>query len=227
MFIALLTPGFVYLESRERRHPGIDYSTLRETSLVVITSVVSISIAAVLGALLRWWYPDSTPDIGAYIRGGGGYYEDHYVEATAWAFGLVLVACVLARLWAVPPAFLCKIQPINPWVRERRGSGVIGQKSGWSAAFDAHRDARKVLEVVLTDGTSFFGILGSRSTQIAETMDRDLVLTAPLMVRESSATDWTDLEGGGTVVISAARIKYMLVSYEEVTPGDASDAPKR
>jgi hypothetical protein len=216
LFIALLTPGFVYLETRERRHPGVEYSTLRETSLVVVTSVVSLAIASALAGLIRALWPDHTPDVGAYVRDGGAYFKDHYAQATLWSFGVIAVACVVARLWAVPPAFLGRIGPIKPWIRERRGSGVIGQMSGWGAAFDVHRDERKVLEVVLTDGTSLFGTLGSRSTQIAETMDRDLVLTAPIMVRESTAKDWTPLDGGGTIVVSAARIKYMLVCYEVV-----------
>ena len=225
LFLALLSPGFVYLQARERRHPGIDYSVLRETSLVVVTSALGLLMALSLASVARYVAPSSTPDVGAYVRGGSTYLKEHYAEAFLWAVALVTVACGFAFLLAVPPA-ICARGRLRNWVIERRGSGVIEQKSGWSAAFDAHRDHRKILEVVLNDGTTLFGALGSRSTQLEETEDRDLVLAAPIKVRERGA-QWVDLPTAGTVVVSASRIKYLVVSYEPALRPTKSRRPRR
>ena len=212
LFVSLLSPGFVYLQARERRHPGIDYSPLRETSLIVVTSIATLGVAMLIAWIFRGVRPTHSPDVGAYVTGGAAYLRKHHAEAASWSGGLVVLACVLAYFLAVPPAALARGH-LRSWVLDRRGTGVIEQKSGWSAAFDAHRDHRKVVEVVLTDGTTLFGLLGSRSTQIAETADRDLVLAAPIQVREVG-TNWIELPMAGTLVVSAARIKYMVVSYQ-------------
>lgn len=215
LLVALLTPGFVYLETRERRHPGIEYSALRETSVVVVASVVALTVSVLLIALLRSVAPGATPDVGAYVRDGEQALRANYVEAFVWLSAAVAMASLFAWLWAAPPTLPPRFvgDKASKWIDDRRGSGVIKQVSGWSAAFDMHSTTRKIVEIVLVDGTSLFGTLGSRSTQIAETDDRDLVLTVPIKVREAGG-EWCDLSHAGTLIVSASRIKYMVVSYE-------------
>lgn len=225
LFVALLSPGFVYLQARERRHPGIDYSALRETSLVVVTSVATLGVVMLLAWIVRGIAPTHTPDVGAYVRGGETYLNKHYAEAASWSVGLVVFASMLAYFAAVPPAAFARGH-LRSWALDRRGTGVIEQKSGWSAAFDARRDHQKIIEVVLTDGTTLFGVLGSRSTQIAETENRDLVLAAPLQVREVGKA-WVELPKAGTLVVSAARIKYMVVSFQPMPSTDSRPIGKR
>lgn len=225
VFVALLTPGFVYLQARERRHPGIDYSALRETSLVVVVSIATLSISAMGLSVLRALRPDETPDIGSYVRLGSSHLREHYVEAAVWGGSLILAASSVAYLWAVPPSWVGQWQRLRPWVAERRGLGVIHQRSGWSAAFEQNPHTIKVLNVTLDDDSVVFGRLASHSTQIAETADRDLALIAPLKIRAPGGDQFVDLSTAGMLVLSASRIKYFTVGYEAV---DAeAEAPRR
>jgi Family of unknown function (DUF6338) len=210
LFVALLAPGFVYLERRESRHAGIRYTALRETSLVVVTSLATLAVSLSLFGLLRLVFPDRTPDIGKYVRDGSAYAQDHYLEALLWAAGILGFACLLAWLYAVPPERLAKVlgKPkagggLSAWVNRQRGSGPIAQISGWTMALDKLPDTQQWLDVVLIDGTSMHGMRGSHSTQIEETIDRDLLLAAPITVRPPGG-DWEPLSKAGVVVVSAA-----------------------
>jgi hypothetical protein len=221
LFVALLSPGFVYLQARERRHPGLDYSVLRETSVVVVTSVVTTSIAAGLLWVARAIAPGLTPDVGSYVRDNGDhdYLKAHYAEAATWSIVMLVVASLLAWWAAIPPQWL-GVGPLVDWVLRRRGDAPIEQVSGRAVAFGQHPKHRKIIEAALTDGSSVFGTLASRATQIKENDERDLVLVAPLQVRERGG-EWTKLPTAGTVVISASRIKYLVVTYEQIR-GDGS-----
>lgn len=218
LFVALLAPGFVYLECRERRHPGVRYSTLRETSLVVVASLASVGTAMILFGILRIFAPTHSPDIGAFIRGGSEYTKSHYLEAALWSVGVLVVACLLAAMAAVPPKFLesCCPKKFGKWITYRRGTGgSIMQQSGWGVAFIKHPKTRKYLEVVLTDGTCINGLLGSSQTQVRESDHRDLVIAHPISVREIGG-DYVCLSNTGVIVVSATRIKYLAVQYVEV-----------
>ena len=113
----------------------------------------------------------------------------------------------------------------SDWVARRRGSGPILAQSGWRTAFTILPETEQWLDVVLVDGTSFHGMLGSASTQIEETADRDLVLATPIKVRAQGAGEWTALQAG-TVVVSAARISYFSVQYvSKATPAPSQASP--
>lgn len=233
--IALLAPGFVYLEARERRHPGVDYSALRETSLVVVTSLASLTVSLGAFALMRIFAPSHSPDIGAYVRDGSLHVKAHYMEAAVWGFGVLILACLVAALVAVPPDWVGRAALRMPrygnqwalWVTRRRGPGPIVAQSGWRVAFNALPKTERWIDAVLIDGTSVHGRVGSSSTQLEETQDRDLVLVAPITVRPNGAADWTPLQLAGTLVVSAARISYFTVQYVgKPTPADEGPTPE-
>jgi len=108
LFLALLVPGFVYLQRLERFRAGVEYSTLRETGLVVVSSLVSMAIVGALFALLRSipfrLLPDAwIPDLDAYVRGGEKYARSEYAEAAVWSVIIVGLASGIAALLAIPP----------------------------------------------------------------------------------------------------------------------------
>jgi len=231
--VALLTPGFVYLETRERRHPGVKYSALRESSHVIVMSLVSLVASGVFFAMIRAAAPAHTPDIGSYVRQGNVYAEQHYLQTALWFIGTLVVACAFAAVVAVPPSWVGRLvgrlpndlgETFATWVERRRGNGTIRQHSGWHTAFNLHPTSERWLDVVLIDGTSFHGRLGSASTQIEESPDRDLVLAAPIQVRSIGTEEWTSLQAG-TLVISAARISYMTVQYVSPPEKDSKEPP--
>ena len=157
--IAFLAPGFVYLESREHRHPGVDYSALRETSLVVVTSLISLAVSLGSFGLVRISAPSHSPDVGEYVRRGGPYVKAHYAEAAGWGIGVLALACLVAALIAVPPESLgrsgSRIPRVGPrfgeWIARRRGPGPIVAQSGWRVAFNVLPDTEQWTDVVLLD----------------------------------------------------------------------------
>jgi len=133
LFVALLAPGFVYLERRESRHAAIRYTALRETSLVVVTSLATLAVSLSLFGVLRLVLPDRTPDVGRYIRDGSAHAQDHYLEAVVWSAGILGFACVLAWLHAVPPERLAQIPGektaggrLSAWVNRKRSGAEFG-----------------------------------------------------------------------------------------------------
>lgn len=238
LFISLLTPGFIYLERRERWHPGIKYTTFRETSLVVVTSVLSLAVAAAILGLARAISPGHTPNVGAYVRVFTPYTKAHYREALVWGAVLLSLACVAASVAAIPPAFLGRVPfaRVAAWADRRRGDGSpIVQKSGWGVAFDPPRTratprslkVEKWITVTLTDGTLIYGMLGSKATQIEETDDRDLVIAEPYKIRPSGVAEWPADSYKGTLVVSAKRISYFNVQYVGRSAKSGPDSMER
>lgn len=103
VFVALLTPGFVYLTRSETRIPGQRHSALRETASIVSASLVTYGFVLVAFGIARWRWPDLTPDVGAVIKDAETYFEGHYLQVTFWSVALLAAACGLAAVLAVPP----------------------------------------------------------------------------------------------------------------------------
>jgi hypothetical protein len=219
LFAALLVPGFVYLERRESRQAGQQLSPLRETGQILFASLVCD--AAVLGllALFRALAPGLTPDVGAFVRGGGVFGRTHHRDLLAWGVPALGAACVLAAMVAVPPKFVGALaaalrsteSPLRQEIDRRQRPRIVAE-SGWSAAFLAHPDRVPCLGVTLQDDTYLFGRLFSWNPEIEETADRSLVLAGPVVIRSpgASATEALDAD---TVVISADQIRLVTVSY--------------
>ena len=234
LFVALLAPGFVYLQRRERYHPGIDYTTLRETSLVVLASIATIGIVVAVLGLLRLvpfrLVPDAwVPDVGAYADGGEAYVRANYLEAVLWLVIIVGTACLIAAVAAIPPARLLReklTQPAveppprtrterwNEWVTRRRGPGPIDQQSGWGQAFNIHPKAYKSVLIELVDGSAIHGHMLSKSPQLEENGDRDIVVAKPLKIRPGADADWKRVDDH-VAVVSASKISYFLVTFSQ------------
>lgn len=62
LFLCFVTPGFVFELLRERSRPARQYTTLRETSVIVVASVAFTLPAAIIILLVhvveRSWFPD-------------------------------------------------------------------------------------------------------------------------------------------------------------------------
>lgn len=220
LFAALLVPGFVYLERRESRQAGQQLTSLRETGQILFASLASDAIVIGLLALVRAAAPGLTPDVGAFVRGGGAFGRTHYRELLAWGIPSLGAACALAALAAVPPRFvdglagLLRFDPGSPLRQEigRRQRPRIVAESGWSAAFLAHPDRVPCVGVTLQDDTYLFGGLFSWNPEIEETADRSLILAGPVVVRPPGDSETQPLDADA-VVVSAEQIRFVTVSY--------------
>lgn len=220
LFVALLTPGLVYLVRTETRLPGRQYTVLRETALVVSVSLLANTLVLGLFGILRTLWSGGTPDPGSIVRDPGTYLRGHYVMVTLWGAGLLLVAVVVAALIAVPPAWSGRLLPRSgPWplptIRtaiERRQRSPIAPESGWGTAFFRYPELQVHLGLRLMDGTYLYGRLLTFSPQIEENDDRSLQLAGPVEIRTPSAEAPESMEAD-VVVVSARAIKTMSVHY--------------
>lgn len=225
LLAALLVPGFVYLERLESRQPAHEYTTLRETGQVLLSSLVSNSIVLILFAVVRAMMPHGTPDVGAWVRGGNVYLRHHYWELFAWGGAGLALSSGLAALLAVPPAWFARLVErvvkdpdagIRRGVTQRRQPPIVHQ-SGWATVF--HLDPERVpfVGVTLRDRTYIAGPLLSFSSQIEENGDRSLVLSSPVEIRHPGQ-EASQPFFGDTVVIGVGEISFMTVSYLREAP---------
>ena len=85
VFVASLTPGFVYLMRTETRLPGRRYTPVRETALIVSASLAAYGVVLSIFWVVRVALPTRTPEVGLLILDPPAYFQDHYGEATLWA----------------------------------------------------------------------------------------------------------------------------------------------
>lgn len=202
IFVAFLTPGFLYTAQRRLLAPQAARSALME-----MTSVVSVSLGtnAVVGAvfgLIRWALPTRTPDLGLIIQQRSPYWVEHLPYVMAWATSLLVLSCLLA----VASARSRRV----PELLTKRFPPVIFESSAWCATLAADPGSFVHAGLELSDGGFVSGRVVWFSTDLEETGDRDLVLGPPLLIRtEDGATD----PGAQRVIVAARDIRRIDVSY--------------
>jgi hypothetical protein len=207
LFVALLTPGFCYLVRRERLAAGRRLSPFRETIAIVFTSVVALSIALGLFALVHLLLPTHTPDIGRLVRASGDYAKQEYAYLSLWAVGVLLTACLIAVIAAKPPVWVSSLLT-DPQ--------AIEHVSAWWRLFQALPKHKKRVICRLDDGTFVEGWLWLYNAETDETGDRELVLGGDLTIRQPDGQMQRTKYGG--ISISARRIVYLYVDYEYEMP---------
>ncbi len=212
VFVAFLTPGFVYLERRETRFPSKKHTALRETATVVSTSLLFNGIVVGVFTFIRYLCPALTPDVAAILRDPQPYFQDQYESILLWSVALFVASVSLAALWAVPPGWSHKARQVNP----------IILKSAWGHAFQDHdQDHCVYLGLRLKDGTYLYGPLAAFNPQLEENDERGLVLSRPVMIRTPS-NEKLEKYDADAVIVSAAEIKTLSVHRIPTTllPGD-------
>lgn len=213
LFSACLLPGFVFLQRREAWHPGRSYSSLRETSIVLVASACADLAVITAFGLVRLLAPSITPDVGAWVRQPAGYLTDHYLLVGGWCLALLGVACCLSAVWAVPPRWI--VERTRGGVARRhlerlRGSPQVPQ-SGWVRAFsEGDDDTRCVVGLALKDGTYLHGALWSYSSNLKEDGDRSIALASPVQVR-ASGDDTFNHSDAAIVVVAASEVSVVYV----------------
>lgn len=219
LFTALMIPGFVFLERRETRLPGREYSSLREVATVLIASLWINAVVLLAFGVARAFLPKATPDVGAIVRTPRTYLHEHFVSVTAWSFALLAVASSLAALLATPPvAVVDRLEALGgkrtaDFATGWRGSpNPIREISGWAAAFLRYDDCRVDLAVYLKDGSYVAGGLMDFNPQISENDDRSLQLAGPVQYRAAGQGQPIERAVGG-VLIPGREIQMIEITY--------------
>jgi hypothetical protein len=216
LFVVLLAPGMAFLLVGERgRVATRETSVLRETAMVALNSLVFDVLAVLFILQLPRWRWAHLPDLDAWTADGSAYARKHYQSLSGWFVGAVLLACVLAMVWA---AILNRTERLR-WLRQRPPVRWMFPKSGtehvsawWKVLIEENDDtAKRRVTCCLDDGSEIQGMLLSLNPSVQETPDREITLSEPLVFTDSKGNVRNKPHGAATV--SAARISYMYVEY--------------
>lgn len=205
-FLFFVAPGFLFQLLGERRRVGVQESTFREISRVVLGSTafstIAISLILVVSWLVSLRYQSALLNLDRLVRDPSGYLADEHTIL----FVLLVMELVLALglAWMTDLA-LCR----------RHSSGNISVESAWTRVFRLDCDEGLVphARVQLIDGSVYAGVaLAATPDHAVE--DRELVLAPPIAYKPK---DGKKLEVVSTtfqrVVLHHREIKAILVEY--------------
>jgi hypothetical protein len=213
LFVVLLLPGFAYLVGKERHGTERRLSPFRETVAIVAASVTSeLSVLAVF-AVVRTLWPSTTPDVGALIRNSGSYLRGsqgrhgQYGDVAIWGVGLLFAAVVVAYLATSPNIRRRLTWLTGPYPHD-------STVSAWWILFERWKLNREIeLICMLDDGSCIWGQFGSFNTSADDSLDRDLILQAPLFYRPPGPSSKRVPYNVSAVCCPASRIVSMFVNY--------------
>jgi len=214
ILILLLVPGVVFVIQADNRRPNRDLSALRELVSVAAVGAVCDFTVLVLFGIFRTIFPKETPNVGDIARIGFSYARLHLVTEGWWIAGLLTSSCLLAFLLGI----------FWPGVAGRVASGKISFDSSWWELFHQNTGARIYVGCELQDDTYIAGFLWRYSTEPEETVDREIVLAAPVSHRSPGSTDASTLDNVAAVTIRASQMKYLTVTYMAPESLSASSA---
>jgi hypothetical protein len=204
LFIVLLAPGFCFIIQRESRTASREFSTFRETATLALISFSCNAVVLITFAGLRALLPKHTPDVGRLVREGKPYLIANYAYLSSWALGLLAVSCVLALLLGTHQPKFARIVTRS-----------VTPTSAWWELFGLYPNARIYVGCELEDGSYLGGELFTYNTEMRETGDREVTLSAPIRYRLPGKSAIT-LKDVSAVSVSARRVKFMTVSYLEL-----------
>jgi hypothetical protein len=211
LFLALLAPGICFVVIREARVPQRELSALRETAAIALVSFGADTIVLIGFGIFRTIWPKATPDVPKLVAAPKAYISAHLAVVGWWALGLLLLACLIAVLVATQ----AKLDTIR--------LGPIQHVSAWYRLFHPG-GSEKFCGCLLDDESWVGGYVTSFSTDVDETGDRDLVLSAPIRYRAKGADDAVVLSNVSAYVVSASHIVGMQVSLVPVGTANADRA---
>jgi Family of unknown function (DUF6338) len=203
VLILLLLPGVIFAVQIDNRRPTRDLSPLREIAAVAGVGALCDFLILLLFGVFRALFPRLTPDVGSIVRFGTAYIEPHYISVGWWVAGLLVASCSLAYL----------LGRYRPGIAGRVASGNIAFTSAWWELFHMNEDSFIYVGCELQDGSYIGGYLLRYSTEVSETPDRELALSAPISYRPAGVPEDSELENVGAVTVSAGQIKFMSVAY--------------
>jgi hypothetical protein len=203
IFVAFLTPGFIFTAQRRMLVPQGTRSALLEITSVVSISLVTNGLTLAAFGILRAGAPAHTPDVGQILRQDSQYVVENLAYVLVWASAILGGSCFLALVAA-------------RWGRLRSVMNnllqpVIVESSAWCETFAAESGSYVHTGLELSDGGYISGRLVWFSTDLEETGDRDLVLAPPLTIR--TADDTVASLAMQRVIVSARDIRRIDVTY--------------
>jgi hypothetical protein len=204
VLIFILLPGVVFAVQIDNRRPTRDLSPLRELAVVAGIGTLCDLIVLIAFGILRVLLPNR--NVGYFIKFGFSYIKLHYISVGWWVAGLLIISSCLAYI----------LGRYMPAVAGRVASGSIKFTSAWWDLFHMHPETRIYVGCELQDGSYVAGYLLTYSTEVDETPDREITLSAPICYRPAGIDETSTLENVGAVAVNAGQLKFLTVAYQSV-----------
>lgn len=224
LFVVALAPGAAFLAIHHRGpYAARSASALHELSTVVLASLVFNAATLVLIRLIGPLAGPIALDIDELAVSPRAYLRSSYDLAAMWLSVLLLVSVGLA----VVGAGLLNRRGVHEYIRDSAIAKWLLPNStrtlsGWTKLLrETKPDKYKQVTCHFNDGSRMVGWIKSFNTEVADTADRDIVLSAPL-------TYWPK-DGGeeeidyGAVAISARSLSFVQVEYWDSLPDPRSE----
>lgn len=202
IFVAFLTPGFLYTSQRRTLAPHSERSALMETTSTVSVSLLSNTLVLAFFGLMRWVAPKHTLDVGALLVDSKAYGVSHLPYVITWGVAGLAASCALA----VAGARSGRLRSLLA----RQLLPVIVESSAWTGVLATDSSRYPIAGLELVDGSHVSGRVAWFSTHLEETGDRELVLRRPVVLRVDDGWHTLDAE---RVVVSARAIRRLDVTY--------------
>ncbi|MCQ3811922.1 MAG: hypothetical protein KTV68_15370 [Acidimicrobiia bacterium] len=187
-----ILPGFSYRIGRERKYPAKRTLGFRETALLLIPGLAFTYAGLTVFAVIRWWRPSDTPDIGALLKDGSSdYLRDHLPYIFGWTGAVIAISSTLGLLTGL---FVTKVQG------ERR------TKSSWMY----HLKSGLYVECYLTDGSIVTGFIATLNNDYEESQDRDICLDYPAYWTPGAEDVTNSVDYEKVAIISASNISFLV-----------------
>lgn len=212
LFVLVVAPGLAFELLSEKRRAGVSESAFRETSRVVLASLVFGTIAVAILALLRAWHPAWMPDPGQVFKATPGYDSTHsrlIVRTLLIEAGIAFVLVWLTHCILVAISRGASIRPISAWTRTMRHEVPEGSEpAAW---------------VRMNDGHEWMGLVFAFSADL-ETSGRELVLGQPLYSNGGAGFARVD-SSWQRVVLDGGSVQSLTVQYWDKQPDDPTRRP--
>jgi len=225
LFVALLAPGLVAIQTGPRKKPVAKPTALHEIAGIIFRSLISLVMAACAIGIARVIFPHRTLDVGALVREPNSYLTQHYVSATWWGLATLALACALAWGWSR----FSSTKVFERISESKVGSAVKTKKvietvPAWWILFKPKEaedgSVRVMADITVENHIVYSGEVYTFSPEIDEHADRELTLIEPIIKKtpkpeNPSVYDESDL-GASLFGISAREIRHIAVRWESV-----------
>ena len=225
LFVALLAPGLVAIQTGPRKKPVAKPTALREIAGIIFRSLISLIVAACGMGIVRKVFPQSTPDVGSLVREPHSYLTQHYVSVTWWGLATLALACTLAWGWS-------RLSTTEHFERISNGKlaeafktkQIIETVPAWWILFkpkvSEDEPVRVMVDITTENDVVYCGELYTFSPEIDEHADRELTLIEPIIRKTPTPSGGSaydeQLLDASLFGISAREIKHIAVKWEQI-----------
>lgn len=212
IYALLLVPGMAYVREFERKHPTGKQSAFRETSAVVIVSLIMVCAATFLILMVSLTKESIAKSVDRAL-----------FDLAGFATQQPRIALFYLLLYLISATLLAILAARNGWwsILERNwsGDGEFVPEAGWGLALNRtpnneplSSEITKILSLQTKSGIVIRGQVSSFTPSVDENLERSIVLLAPIYKKEKNGK-MTPMIHADKLVIHASEIEFFGIRF--------------